>query len=333
MPPDVSLVFELMQRLRSTPAAAVRHATLVEASLIGGYSVNASAHAVEPAVLSVRDAGSGVCTITLNRPAARNAVNTDLLLSLYRAIDGSDRDDAVRAIVFTGAGDAYCVGADLSGGARTFEGPPADSVTGVDRSRDLGGWLTLRLFECNKPLIAAVNGVAAGLGATMLLPMDVRIATTSSRFGFVFARRGIVPEACSSWFLPRIVGVSKALQWTMSGRIVPAQEALAAGLVDSLHEQDELMSAAQEIAVDLTAYSSPVSIALTRRNMWQGLTMTHPEQAHQVESYLVRSLAGRPDTKEGIEAFLEKRPPAFTSRPSVDLPGLLAAAPNPAGRP
>jgi enoyl-CoA hydratase/carnithine racemase len=281
-----------------------------------------SAELSEPAVLSEHDPRSGVCTITLNRPAARNAINVNLIRALYAAIDAADQDDAVRAIVFTGAGKAYCVGADLSSGVKTFEGPPGTPVPDVDRSRDLGGWLALRLFECTKPLIGAVNGVAAGLGATMLLPMDVRIASSSSRFGFVFACRGIVPEACSSWFLPRIVGVSKALQWTMSGRIVSAQEALAAGLVDSLHDDSELLAAARDIAVGLTANSSPVSVALTRQNMWQGLTMNHPIQAHRVESYLIRALAGRPDTKEGIRSFLEKRPPVFTSRPSVELPEL-----------
>jgi enoyl-CoA hydratase/carnithine racemase len=273
-------------------------------------------------VLCHVDPDTGICTITLNRPDARNAINVDLIVRLHAAIDAADRDDAVRAIVFTGAGSAYSVGADLSSGGRTFEAPVGPEAPPLKGSADLGGWLTLRLFECNKPLIAAVNGVAAGLGATMLLPMDVRIASRSSRFAFVFARRGIVPEACSSWFLPRIVGISKALQWSISGRIVSAEEALQGGLVDSLYDDADLLPAARAIADELTANSSPVSIALTRQNMWLGLTMSQPVEAHHVESYLIRALSGRPDTREGIEAFLEKRAPAFTSRPSADLPSL-----------
>jgi enoyl-CoA hydratase/carnithine racemase len=275
----------------------------------------------EPAVLA--DTSDGICIITLNRPQARNAINLDLVTGLYHAVDAADQDDAVRAIVFTGAGSAYSVGADLSGGADTFKARRSGRGPGVDGQRDLGGWLALRLFECTKPLVGAVNGVAAGLGATMLLPMDVRIASRSSRFAFVFTRRGIVPEACSSWFLPRIVGISRALQWTMSGRVVPAAEALDAGLVSSLHDDGDLLAAARSVAAELTTNSSPVSVALTRRNLWQGLTMAHPAEAHRVESRLIRALAGCPDTREGIEAFLEKRPPAFTSRPSVELPELL----------
>ena len=203
------------------------------------------------------------------------------------------------------------MGADLSGGANTFKARRSGRGPGVDGQRDLGGWLALRLFECTKPLIGAVNGVAAGLGATMLLPMDVRIASRSSRFAFVFTRRGIVPEACSSWFLPRIVGISRALQWTMSGRVVPAAEALDVGLVSSLHDDGDLLAAARSVAAELTTNSSPVSVALTRRNMWRGLTMAHPAEAHRVESRLIRAQLGCPDTREGIEAFLEKPPPAF----------------------
>jgi enoyl-CoA hydratase/carnithine racemase len=270
-------------------------------------------------VLVSRD--GDVTTITLSRPAARNAITPAMVMQLIAAVDAADGDDDVRAIIFTGAGDTYSAGADLSGAGTTFRRSARDADQ--DR-RDLGGRLTLRLFACSKPLIGAVNGVAAGLGATMLLPMDVRLAATSARFGFVFARRGIVPEACSSWFLPRVVGISRAVEWAISGRMLGAGEALQAGLLHSLHEPPDLLSAAHAMAAELTRATSPLSVAATRQLMWRGLAMTHPAEAHRVESRLLEILGPGPDAVEGITAFLEKRDPVFPSQLSAELPGLLA---------
>lgn len=262
----------------------------------------------------------GVLTVVLNRPARKNAITPGMVHRLIAVVDAADGDDAVRAIVFTGAGDAYSAGADLSGGGATFHRsrPPAGHVR-----PDLGGLLALRLFECAKPLVAAVNGVAAGLGATMLLPMDVRLASTSARFGFVFSRRGIVPEACSSWFLPRVVGISRAVEWTASGRVFPAEEALAAGLVREVHEPSALRDAAYAVAREMTQVSSSLSVAAARQLMWRGLSMANPAEAHAVESRLLQLLGGGPDADEGITAFLEKRAPRFPSRLSDQLPAIL----------
>jgi enoyl-CoA hydratase/carnithine racemase len=270
-------------------------------------------------VLVSRD--GNVMTITLNRPAVRNAITPAMVIQLIAAVDAADGDDTVRAVIFTGAGDAYSAGADLSSGVGMFRRAARDA--GAER-RDLGGLLTLRLFACAKPVIGAVNGVAAGLGATMLLPMDVRMAATSARFGFVFARRGISPEACSSWFLPRVVGISRAVEWTMSGRVFGAGEALQAGLLHSVHEPDQLLAAAHAMAAELTHASSPLSVAATRQLMWRGLTLTHPAQAHRVESRLLEILGPGPDAVEGISAFLAKRDPEFGSRLSAGLPEVLA---------
>jgi enoyl-CoA hydratase/carnithine racemase len=259
-----------------------------------------------------------ILTVTLNRPKHRNALTPGMVHELCDALDAADDDDDISAIVFTGAGAAFSVGADLSG--RSLR-PTRQEESRVDHdpARDWGGILALRLFACTKPLVAAVNGPAAGLGATMLLPMDARLSSTDARFGFVFARRGIVPEACSTWFLPRVVGIATAVQWAMSGRVFPASEALAAGLIDSLHEPADLLDAAHTVAEGLTSASSPVSVALTRQLMWQGLTLAHPMEAHRRESSALRALAGGPDAAEGIGAFLEKRPARFASRPSRDL--------------
>jgi enoyl-CoA hydratase/carnithine racemase len=280
----------------------------------------------EDTVLVSRD--GDVTRITLNRPAARNAITPPMVMQLIAAVDAADGDDGVRAIIFTGAGDAYSAGADLSGGGAEFRRSASDVEKG---RRDLGGLLTLRLFACSKPLIGAVNGVAAGLGATMLLPMDVRMAATSARFGFVFSRRGIVPEACSSWFLPRVVGISRAVEWTMSGRVFGADEALQAGLLHSLHEPPDLLSAAHAMAKELTRVSSSLSVAATRQLMWRGLAMIHPAEAHRVESRLLGILGPGPDAVEGITAFLEKRDPVFPSRLSAELPGVLACWHEPGG--
>jgi enoyl-CoA hydratase/carnithine racemase len=257
---------------------------------------------------------ASVAVVSLNRPERRNALTRAVVQQLCDVLDDLDSDDDVRAIVITGAGSSFCVGADLEGGSRTFASPASQPL-----QRDYGGILALRIFRCTKPVIAAVNGDAAGLGATMTLPMDIRLSANTARFVFPFTRRGIVPEACSTWFLPRVVGVSRALEWTLSGAPVSALEAQAAGLVRTVHEPAELMAAAHQVALDLTAKSSPLSVAATRQMMWQGLTLSHPMEAHRRESVLVRSLGRGPDAAEGVDAFLQKRPAAFTSRPSRDL--------------
>lgn len=258
-----------------------------------------------------------VATVVLLREQRRNAMTRAMVRALIATLDEVDGDDDVRAIVVTGAGADFSVGADLSGGARTFAEGPRDHAD--DHSRDIGGVLALRLFACRKPVIAAVNGAAAGIGATMTLPMDVRLASTTARFVFPFSRRGIVPETCSSWFLPRVVGISRAVEWVVSGAPVSAAEALGAGLVRALHPPDDLLAAAQELAVRMTQHSSPVSVAAARQLLWQGLTLSHPMQAHRQESALLGGLGSGADAVEGVTAFLEHRPAEFTSRPSVDL--------------
>lgn len=271
-----------------------------------------------------------VLTLTLNRPDRLNAFNPAMLRELIDAIDRSDADDNIRAVIVTGAGRGFCAGADLSGGADTFgqrSGPDRTErhelrgdTSKLARLRDGGGLLTLRLFESRKPLIAAINGPAVGIGVTMTLPMDIRIASTSARIGFVFARRGLVPEACSSWFLPRVVGVSKALEWTFSGRVFDADEALAGGLLRSVHEPDELLVAARTIAKEMTENSSAVSVAMTRHMIWKMLGADHPMEAHKVDSRAIRALGRGADVREGVASFLEKRPPNFTLSVDADMP-------------
>jgi enoyl-CoA hydratase/carnithine racemase len=265
------------------------------------------------------DVADGVLTITLNRPDKLNAFTHTMLAEILDALDRADADDAVRAIVFTGAGRAFCAGADLSAGADTFDRDNRpDREPGLHR--DGGGLLTLRLYECNKPLIAAVNGAAVGVGVTMQLPMDIRIASDNARFGFVFARRGIVPEACSSWFLPRIVGISRALAWSYSGRVFPAAEALAGGLVSEVVPPDELLARAYAIAHEIATETSAISVTLIRHMMWRMLSADHPMEAHKIDSRGVYHLGRAADAKEGVSAFLEKRPAHFPGKPSRDLP-------------
>ena len=263
--------------------------------------------------------GEGILTLTLDRPEQLNAVNASLMHELLDAFDRADADDAVRAVVVTGAGRAFCAGADLSAGEASFDpatwGEPPDA-----EKRDAGGRVTLRLFDMRKPVIAAVNGPAVGFGATMLLPMDARLASSDARFGFVFTRRGIVPEACSSWFLPRLVGVSQALDWTLSGRVFGAEEAESGGLVRSLHPPEELLSAAHALAREWSDATSAVSVALTRQMMWKMLGAEHPMAAHKVDSRGMYAMGTSPDCKEGVTSFLEKRPPEFTMKPSRDMP-------------
>lgn len=265
----------------------------------------------------------GVLTITLNRPERLNAWTPTMASELRAAFDAADADDAVRAIVLTGAGRAYCAGADLQAGGATFDLRARGRTEEVPR--DGGGTFTLRIFECHKPVIGAINGPAVGVGATMTLPMDIRLAAQDARFGFVFARRGIVPEAASSWFLPRLVGISRALEWTMSGRVFGAEEALEAGLVRSLHPKDELLGHAQALARELTAESAPVSVALARRMMWTMLGADHPMQAHRTDSRAMLARGRSADAAEGVTSFLEKRDARFPDRVSDGLPDVLPA--------
>ena len=261
----------------------------------------------------------GILTITLNRPEKLNAFTRDMQQQMLEALDEADANDAVRAVVVTGAGRAFCAGADLSSGGDTFNADArVDRPTGLQP--DGGGVLTLRMFECRKPLIAAVNGPAVGVGVTMTLAMDIRIAAEHAKFGFVFARRGIVPEACSSYFLPRIVGISQALEWCYSGRVFPADEALRGGLVRSLHAKEELLPEARRIAKDIGDNSAPVAVTLIRHMMWRMLGADHPMEAHKIDSRGIYNLGKGPDVREGVEAFLEKRPAEFKSKASRDMP-------------
>jgi enoyl-CoA hydratase/carnithine racemase len=261
-----------------------------------------------------------VLTLTLDRPDRLNAFTGRMLNELLDAVDRADADDEVRAIVLTGAGRGFCAGADLSAGAATFDVRERAQAVGIEGERDGGGRLTLRLFACTKPLIAAINGPAVGVGVTMTLPMDVRLASSDARFGFVFARRGLLPEAASSWFLPRVVGISQALEWTLSGRVFSAQEALAGRLVRSVHAPAELLPAAYALAREIAENTSAVSVALTRQLLWRMLGADHPMQAHRIDSRGIRALGQSADAREGVSSFLEKRPANFAGRPSRDMP-------------
>jgi enoyl-CoA hydratase/carnithine racemase len=270
----------------------------------------------------------GVFTITLNRPDRLNAWTGTMASELHAALDRADADDEVRAVIFTGAGRAYCAGADLERGSETFtkrDHEDADTVP-----RDNGGQLTLRIFECRKPVIAAINGPAVGIGATMTLPMDVRLASETARIGFVFVRRGIVPEACSSWFLPRLVGISRAMEWVATGRVFDAQEALQGGLVRSVHPAGELLDAARALAREIADNTAPVSVALARMMMWRMLGAEHPMVAHRADSRGMYFRGRSADAAEGITSFLEKRPAEFPDRVSDGLPDIMPgwAAPD-----
>ena len=260
-----------------------------------------------------------ILTITLNRPEALNAFNNEMLFELIDACDKADADDNVKAIIITGAGRGFCAGADLSGGGNAFDyDSREDKENGL--SRDGGGRLTLRLYELNKPIIAAINGPAVGVGVTMTLPMDIRLASTNAKFGFVFARRGIVPEACSSYFLPRVVGISKALEWCYSGKVFPASEAMGGGLLRSLHEPEDLLVEARKIAAEIADNTSAVSITLVRHMMWKMLGADHPMEAHKIDSRGIYHRGKSPDSKEGVVSFLEKRPADFPGKVSTDMP-------------
>ncbi len=262
-----------------------------------------------------------VLTITLNRPERLNAFTATMGDELRAAFDTADADDEVRAVIVTGAGRGFCAGADLERGGETFTGRARDGSDPVPR--DGGGRLTLRIFECTKPVIAAINGPAVGIGATMTLPMDVRLASESARVGFVFSRRGIVPEACSSWFLPRLVGISRAMEWVATGRVFDAKDALEGGLVRSVHPAGELLDAAGALAREIVDNAAPVSVALARMMMWRMLGAEHPMIAHRADSRGMYYRGSSADAAEGITSFLEKRPAQFTDRVSDGLPDVM----------
>lgn len=269
----------------------------------------------------------GIATITLNRPDKLNAFNTQMMKDMIAAFDVTDADDAVKAVIVTGAGRGFCAGADLSGGAQTFDydargGEDKEARTRDGVQRDGGGLLTLRIYESLKPVIAAVNGPAVGVGVTMQLPMDIRLASTEARFGLVFARRGLNPEAASSWFLPKVVGIQTALEWCYTGRIFSAQEALDKGLVRSLHAPEDLLPAARALAREIADNTAPVSIAITRQLLWRMAGANHPMEAHRADSRGIQTRGAMADAREGVMSFLEKRPPAFTDKVSTDVPDI-----------
>ena len=269
------------------------------------------------------DVADGIATLTMDRPEALNAFTGTMMHEMIAAFDEIDADDAVRAVVVTGRGRAFCAGADLSSGGATFSRGGSDVVTDVGVPRDGGGLLTLRIFDCKKPVIAAINGHAVGVGVTMTLAMDIRLVAEGSKIGFVFARRGIVPEACSSWFLPRIVGISTAAEWCFTGRILTPDEALAGGLVRSVHSVAELLPAAYALAREIADNTAPVSVALTRQMLWRMLGEDHPMAAHRVDSRAILERGRSEDAREGVTSFLEKRPPQFTLGVSADLPDVF----------
>lgn len=274
------------------------------------------------------DIDNGVMTLTLNRPERLNAFTRVMMDEMLQALDIADADDAVRAIIVTGAGRGFCAGVDLDDPdaftAAKIDPLTSDAAAWNDPSnRDMGGILALRLFNCLKPVIAAVNGASVGIGMTMQLPMDIRIASDTARFGFVFARRGIVPEAASSWFLPRIVGMSRALEWCYSGRVFGAQEALEGGLIRAVHAPEDLLDAARAIAREIADNTAPVSIALTRQMMWRMAGADHPMRAHQIDSRAIVARSASADAAEGVASFLEKRAPVFPDRVSAQMPGFF----------
>lgn len=266
------------------------------------------------------DVADGICTLTLHRPDKLNAFTVRMMFEMIEAFDRIDADDAVRAVIVTGAGKGFCAGADLSGaGGATFDYSKV-KTDGNKEFRDGGGLVTLRIFECKKPVIAAINGAAVGVGATMTLPMDIRIASSASRFGFVFARRGIVCEAASSWFLPRIVGISQATEWVYTGRVFSAEEALAGRLVSRVVAPEALLDTARSIAREIADNTSAVSITLCRAMLWRMLGASHPMEAHRIDSKATLAMGQSADATEGVMSFLQKRPPAFGMKVSTDMP-------------
>ncbi len=261
----------------------------------------------------------GIATIWMNRPDKMNAFTELMRYEIIDALDHTDADDDVRAVIFTGRGRAFCAGADLSSGEGTFSRGGSDIMGRNGVPRDGGGTVSLRIYDSKKPVIGAINGAAVGVGVTMTLPMDIRLASTAAKFGFVFSRRGIVPEAASSWFLPRLVGISQAMEWVASGEVFPAEEAMAGGLVRSVHEPNDLLPAAYALARRLTESSSAVSIAVARKMMWRMLGADHPMAAHKVDSRGILERGRSEDVKEGINSFFEKRAPQFPDKVSDGL--------------
>jgi enoyl-CoA hydratase/carnithine racemase len=261
-----------------------------------------------------------VLTITLNRPDRLNAVNTAMLREVVAALDAADGDDDVRAVIVTGAGRAFCAGADLGEGGKTFDAIARGRESTLETHEDGGGVVTLKIFDMSKPVIAAVNGAAVGFGATFTLPMDIRIASSDARFGFVFARRGVVPEACSTWFLPRLVGIARAAEWVYTGRVFDAEEARAGGLISRVVAPEALIPTARALALEIASHTSAVSVALARHMLWKMLGADHPMDAHRLDSQAMAFTGRSADAYEGVTAFLEKRPARFPLRPSVDMP-------------
>ncbi|HEY5635351.1 MAG TPA: crotonase/enoyl-CoA hydratase family protein [Burkholderiales bacterium] len=267
------------------------------------------------------DLTEGILTVTLNRPEKLNAFTATMRDELIDAFDRADADDAVRAMVITGAGRGFCAGADLSGRGESFSAARRSGTDpGLDGHRDGGGQVTLRMYECLKPILVACNGPAVGIGATLQLAADIRLASSNARYGFVFTRRGIVMEACSSWFLPRLVGMQQAMEWVSTGRVFSAEEALAGRLVRSVHAPEALLPAAYALAREIRANTAPVSVALNRQMMWKMLGADHPMEAHRIDSKGIYALGATADVKEGVESFLDKRAPAFPMKVSRDLP-------------
>jgi enoyl-CoA hydratase/carnithine racemase len=262
-----------------------------------------------------------VLQITLDRPERLNAFTPTMGRELIEAFDRADADDDVAAIIVTGAGRGFCAGADIAGGGETFDW--RDRRDGDEVPRDGGGQVALRIFDLKKPVIAAINGAAVGVGITMTLPMDVRLVADGAKIGFVFVRRGIVPEACSSWFLPRLVGISQAMEWVATGRVFSAQEALAGGLVRSVHAGDDLLGAAHALAREIVENAAPVSVALARQLMWTMLGAAHPMDAHRADSRAMFARGMSADAREGVTSFLEKRPAQFPDRVADGLPEIL----------
>jgi enoyl-CoA hydratase/carnithine racemase len=272
----------------------------------------------------IYEVDDNVATITLNRPDKLNAFTGTMMYELIDAFDQVDADDDVRAVIVTGAGRGFCAGADLSAsGGETFSSGGSDIQTNAGVPRDGGGMVSLRIFDCTKPVIGAINGASVGVGVTMTLPMDFRLASEHAKFGFVFARRGIVPEACSSYFLPRLVGISQATEWCYTGRVFPADEARAGGLVRSVHGADELLPAARAIAQEIAQNTAPVSVALSRQMLWRMLGANHPMEAHRVDSRGILARGASDDAREGVMSFLEKRQPNYPVKVSDGLPEIF----------
>jgi enoyl-CoA hydratase/carnithine racemase len=271
----------------------------------------------------IYDQTDGIATITLNRPDKLNAFTGRMMHEVIAALDMTDADDNVKVVIFTGAGRAFCAGADLSSGGETFAKGGSDVQTKQGVPRDGGGLVSLRIYESLKPVIGVINGPAVGVGVTMTLPMDFRLASDTAKFGFVFAKRGIVPEACSSYFLPRLVGISQATEWVFTGRVFPASEALAGGLVRSVHSGDDLMAAAIAIAREIADNTAPVSVSLSRKMLWHMLGASHPMEAHRADSRGIQQRGRSADSKEGVVSFLEKRAAVYPDKVSGGLPDIF----------